>query len=225
MSANYKDLSTKNEVEETILRPDITYKESQDLYSKWAEFGTYDDVLGEEHNIYRGQIMLAETMEKLFTDKTNVRLLDVGAGTGLTGDKLKNLGYKYIDAVEPLPKFAEDCSKKGCYTKVMNQPIGLDLPLDVPDNYYDAVCTVGAFGPGAIPPSAYPEFIRVTKPGGYILNVMREEYLWTVPQYRDKLQPFLKELEGKGLITQIEWLQYPGHYGDKSGVRILHRVC
>lgn len=217
-------LSQLGGVEKTVLRPDISYKDSQILYTKWAEVGTYDDIHDEKHNMYKGQVMLAESMQTLFADKHNLRLLDAGAGTGLTGRKLQSLGYKNIDAVEPLEQFAEVCRERGYYQRIMVQPIGLDQPIDAPDNTYDAVCTVGAFGPGAIPPSGFNEFIRVTKPGGYIINCMREEFLWTVPQYKDKLQPYLKDLEKQGLIQQLEWSTYPGHFGDTSGVRMLFKV-
>ncbi|KAK3794459.1 hypothetical protein RRG08_013894 [Elysia crispata] len=241
MASQDKDmLSEPNNLEESILKPDISHKESQNLYNKWAEIGTYDDIHGSARNIYKGQEMLGETMEKLFPDKTNVRLLDAGAGTGLTGEKLYNLGYTNIDAVEPITKFTEIIKERGHYRRIMKQAVGIDIPLDTPDNTYDAVCTVGAFGPGAIPPGAFMEFIRVTKPGecksfkkfirvtqpgGYIINCMREEYLWTVPQYRDTLQPYLKDLEKQGLLKEIEWSVYPDHFNSRSGVRMLYRVC
>ena len=60
--------------------------------------------------------------------------------------------------------------------------------------------------------------------GGYIVNCMREEFLWTVPQYKDILEPLLKDLQKQGLIEQIEWTVYPGHFNDKTGVRMIYRV-
>ncbi|GFR61913.1 Williams-Beuren syndrome chromosomal region 27 protein [Elysia marginata] len=135
-------------------------------------------------------------MARLFSDKSSVRVLDVGAGTGLTGVEVG--GLKFLHA----HKYARNLQ-----------------------NSYDAVCIVGSFGPGAIPPSALSEFARVIKPGGYIVNCMREEYIWTVPQYKDKLVPYLEDMEKQGLIQQVEWYTYPGHYQDKAGVRMVYRVC
>ncbi|GFO31252.1 Williams-Beuren syndrome chromosomal region 27 protein [Plakobranchus ocellatus] len=60
--------------------------------------------------------------------------------------------------------------------------------------------------------------------GGYILNCMREEYLRTVENFRDKLVPLLQDLEKQGRIQQLEWTIYPRHFNDKDGLRMLYRV-
>ncbi|GFR85039.1 hypothetical protein ElyMa_000686200 [Elysia marginata] len=134
-SANGK-ISTSSDVEQTLLRPDISFEDSQTIYLKWAEDGTYDELHEEQHQMHTGQVMMADIMGSLFSDKTNVRLLDAGAGTGLAGAKVGMM----LCAL-------------------------LELSVQVPS-----------------PPSGFWEFIRVTKKGGYIINCMREEFLWTVPQ-------------------------------------------
>ncbi|GFO30310.1 Williams-Beuren syndrome chromosomal region 27 protein [Plakobranchus ocellatus] len=184
----------------------------------------HHQVHGKGRQIYRSTEMFAEVMRGLFHDPSSVRILDAGAGTGLTGEMLQSLGYWNVDALEPVEKFAETCRQRGFYQRILNQPVGMDKPVDVPDDTYDAVCVVGAFGPGAIPTSAIPEFVRIVKPGGYILNCMREEYLRTVDNFRDKLVPLLQEMEKEGRIQQLEWTIYPGHFNDKDGLRMLYRV-
>ncbi|RUS79061.1 hypothetical protein EGW08_013187, partial [Elysia chlorotica] len=135
MASQEKDaLSEPNALEESVLRPDISHKESQNLYNKWAEIGTYDDIHGSKRNIYKGQEMLGEIMEKLFADKTSARVLDAGAGTGLTGEKLESIGYTNIDALEPIAKFTETLKQRVNYRRIMNQAVGIDIPIDAPDS-------------------------------------------------------------------------------------------
>jgi ubiquinone/menaquinone biosynthesis C-methylase UbiE len=58
-------------------------------------------------------------------------------------------------------------------------------------------------GEGHIPVTAIAEMIRVVKPGGTVVIVMREEYLTYVKEYVNKLEPYMKDLEDKGFWKQV----------------------
>lgn len=62
-------------------------------------------------------------------------------------------------------------------------------------DFYDACVISGAFGEGHIPSNGLYEILRVVKPGGYVINVMRREYLNYVNDYVDRLEPLMEHME------------------------------
>ncbi|RUS88437.1 hypothetical protein EGW08_003774 [Elysia chlorotica] len=225
MSSNTsaKNFRDSEQVEQKIFRRDITYQEVQEQYDDWADY--YDQTLDGKPKVYNTLMAYEEGMDTLFdaTEKPNRRCLDLGAGTGLTGERLLKVGYTNIDGLEPNEKMADVCKKKGIFREFYVQPIGGDNPLKTPDNSYDAICCAGSFAPGHIPCSAIPEIVRLLKPGGYFLNCMREEFIHDVPEYKDRLVPMFNDLEKQGLIKTVEWTVYPNHYIDKPGVRMVYQ--
>ncbi|GFR90778.1 Williams-Beuren syndrome chromosomal region 27 protein-like [Elysia marginata] len=155
------------EVESNIFRRDITYDESQQQYTEWADY--YDATLDDKPKVYSVLVMYEQGVEKLFSDKSQRRCLDLGAGTGLTGERLRKVGYSDFDGVEPNEKMADALKKKGIYKNITVAPIGGDKPLDIPDNSYDLIACGGSFAAGHIPCSAIPEIVRLLKPGQIIV--------------------------------------------------------
>ncbi len=61
------------------------------------------------------------------------------------------------------------------YARVYEYDLGEPLPEE--HNKYAAVTCFGSLGPGYAPPRCMDEFIRITKPGGYIIfNTRAETY-------------------------------------------------
>ena len=53
---------------------------------------------------------------------------------------------------------------------------------------------------------------------------MREEYLWTVPEYKKQLEPFMKQLK-----TDWKWIQLgktiiPEHFYQYNGVQFVFGI-
>jgi len=210
-------------VESVILRPDISHEDSQKLYKDWAECGTYDEVLGDPHK-YAALHQLIEAVIE-YTPEKNAFILDVGAGTGLTGQILQNNGYNNLHAIEPQYDQSKICGSKGYYHKVINECIGMETPLPIDDNTYDAIVSSGAMGPGCIPVSAIPEMIRLVKPGGHVIITMRHEFSWTVPAYKDKLFPYMDQMVTEGKWVEMKKKIYPNHFVNKDGVSLVYKIC
>jgi hypothetical protein len=84
---------------------------------------------------------------------------------------------------------------------------------------YDVCVTSGAFGEGHIPHEGVREVARVVKQGGYIIIVMRKEYLTTVAEYTDRLEPLMQEMSDQEHVwTQIARIEVPNYSFDKTGV-------
>ena len=62
-------------------------------------------------------------------------------------------------------------------------------------------------------------------PGGYIINIFREEILTSVDEYRDRLEPLMASLEVAGKWRRLRRDIYPEYQVDRVGVINVHQVC
>ncbi|GFO30312.1 Williams-Beuren syndrome chromosomal region 27 protein [Plakobranchus ocellatus] len=209
-----------SKVNDVLFTGDISYEESQKLYRQWAEAGTYDQMLHRNPKEYNALIQFTAGMKDLFPEDKSGRVLDLGAGTGLSGEELLSVGYTNIDALEPCEKFVEIIKAKGIYKNIIERPIEGENSLDIPNDTYDAVGAVGSFCPGHVPSSAILEIVRIVKPGGKFLICMRECFLESVSEYKDRLVPLFEDLEKQGRIQRLEWTRYPNHFAGKDGIRM-----
>lgn len=139
-------------------------------------------------------------VKKAMPDKPNseVRVMDMGAGTGLLGVELKKKGYTNVDALDLTPKMLDVAKEKGCYTKFICAHITEERTPGLEDGEYDAIISSGVVTAayGHIHAPAFYEMMRVIRDGGVIyFNVRTKE----IPDF---VKP-MKELEDKGLWTKI----------------------
>lgn len=145
--------------------------ETKAYYSKWAK--VYDLEVSEE-NGYRQPQRCAEALLNLL-EPGDSPILDVGCGTGLSGQALASAGYTNIDGCDLSPEMLEKAAKTLCYKRLfeanLNQP-----PLNCEDSTYDAATAVGVFSFGHIDPAAIDEILRVLKPGGALIIGLNEKF-------------------------------------------------
>ncbi|KAK4303861.1 hypothetical protein Pmani_024161 [Petrolisthes manimaculis] len=189
-------------------------------YAEWAN--TYDQTLSPEN--YVGPRLSVEEVTRLIPEsrRSQVRILDVGAGTGKVGIELIQRGFTQIDGLEPCKEMLDILKATKVYQNTYLEFIGLGSST-VPSDTYDVVIVVGCMGKGHIPVEGIDEMIRMTKPGGYVVNVTREEVL-QVPLYKDKLKPHMDKLEREGKWKQDTWKICPKFIGDRRGLVFSYRV-
>jgi hypothetical protein len=76
----------------------------------------------------------------------------------------------------------------------------------------------GALGEGHIPTDGIREFARLTKPGGNVILVIREEYLEYVKEYAGRLEPLMNKMVEEGIWTQKLRFQVPRYSFNKTGI-------
>ncbi len=103
----------------------------------------------------------------------DAKILDAGAGTGLVGKVLNSLGYKHLTAMDMSSGMLAEARKKEVYSELYLMTMG--EPLDIPDNLFDAIISVGVFTEGHAHPKSFDELIRVTKQGGFIIYTLRSD--------------------------------------------------
>ena len=181
-----------------------TNDQTRDHYRSWAD--TYDKEVSEV-NGYAQPHRVAEMATKIQPNK-DVKILDAGCGSGLSGEALRAAGYGNIDGCDFSPEMLEKSLEKGCYVKLFEADLNAQIP-DTADAAYDMVTCVGVFSFGHVYPDACDELLRILKPEGHLIIALNEPY-WDKGDLSDKLD----RLTENGSIEILE-KQYgdhlPGH--------------
>ena len=142
------------------------------LYKVWAS--SYDDDFAKK-NDYRSPFLISNYYDK-YSNKNDVPVLDVGAGTGLIAEVMNKKNTIDIDAIDISPEMLESAKSKNCYNKLIEADLTKNLDID--NNYYGAIVSAGTFTHGHIGPNALDELLRVTKPSGlFVITIHSKVYV------------------------------------------------
>ena len=142
------------------------------LYKVWAS--SYDDDFAKK-NDYRSPVLISNYYDK-YSNKNDVPVLDVGAGTGLIAEVMNNKNTIDIDAIDISTEMLESAKSKNCYNKLIEADLTKNLDID--NNYYGAIVSAGTFTHGHIGPNALDELLRVTKPSGlFVITIHSKVYV------------------------------------------------
>ena len=142
------------------------------LYKVWAS--SYDDDFAKK-NDYRSPVLISNYYDK-YSNKNDVPVLDVGAGTGLIAEVMNKENTIDIDAIDISPEMLESAKSKNCYNKLIEADLTKNLDID--NNYYGAIVSAGTFTHGHIGPNALDELLRVTKPSGlFVITIHSKVYV------------------------------------------------
>lgn len=136
-----------------------TPDDSRALYRDWAE--SYDDDFAQSMD-YRAPRRVAERFAEN-AGAGDSPVLDVGAGTGLVGAHLAQLGVSGVQALDISPEMLAVAMRRGCYTHAIEADLTVPLPL--PDEAFAGVVSAGTFTHGHVGPEAFDELLRVARSG------------------------------------------------------------
>ena len=97
--------------------------------------------------------------------KSEVRIMDAGAGTGQIGVELKNLGYVDIDALDISQEMLNVAKEKNAYRKLICAPLSDQRTPGVETDEYDALVCCGTLVLAHVRPAAFDEMIRMVRNG------------------------------------------------------------
>ena len=110
-------------------------------------------------------------MEKCFGEqRKTLKILDVGAGTGLVGGSLRGRGYTHIDALDICQEMLDVAKDKNIYNKLICAALGEDPVSEIAAGEYDGLISCGTFTIGHVGPGAFNEIVRQVKSGNKIIN-------------------------------------------------------
>ena len=155
---NYENLDLKDSKNDNRLT---------EVYRDWAKKYDYDN----DHVL--GTVSQPKSVNLLSTrlkDKT-AKIIDVGCGTGLVGEKLKAKDFIYFDGLD-ISKDMLSIAKSRGYRNLFLGSLNKQLP--VLDDAYDAAMCIGVFTHGHVSSDGFNELCRIVKPGGYVCFTINE---------------------------------------------------
>ena len=151
------------------------------LYKDWA--ASYEAEV--RANGYATPARCAEALAGLVADKA-APLLDLGCGTGLSGEALRAAGFATIDGTDfSAEMLAHARDKPGLYRRLVRGDLSTPLPAKPGD--YAHIAAVGVFSPGHGPPEMIDRVMAVLPPGGCFVFSLNDHAL-ADPDYEGRLR-------------------------------------
>ena len=206
-------------------------KDNANVYDHWADAYAEDVTSWGYHLPEQAGKLVFQHYDATVTNTTTpisdkqqqVTILDAGAGDGLTGVALRQVGFANaeITGADISPEMLKKADERKCYNST--QVLDLNQPLkSIPSDSLDIVHCIGTLTYVAPRVGALQEFIRVTKPGGLVCYSNRTDKLDLWKDVEASLGEKWTLVEKVGPIPYL-----PGNpeYADKVQVVIfLYRV-
>lgn len=192
-------------------------------YAKWSE--TYDADVSSE---YLGTVLIGTILtdfinsgeSKLATEKSAIRVSDVGCGTGLVAKGLNAQGYTNIDGMDISPEMIARARLLGIYQQLFDE-VDINLPLrDEWLGAYDAAICCGVFTLGHVQPEALYQLISLIRPGGLVVTSTRTAY-YDATEY----QRISDQVESEGLVELKKCMKDAPYTDDGDAHYWIYEVC
>lgn len=180
-----------------------TPDDSRRLYRDWA--ATYEDAFAE-----RMDYVYPRRVAELFAERADARgpAIDLGAGTGLVGRALAELGVAEVDGLDISPEMLAVAEAKGGYRRLIEADMTARLPID--DGAYRGAVSAGTFTHGHVGPAALVEAFRVVAPGGVVVLGVNAAHFEA-----EGFAAAFDRLAASGAITPVELIEI-GIYGERA---------
>ena len=195
-------------------KPSTDSAEVMQQYDEMAP--TYDNTLLKEWG-YQAPAMAAELLARYVDTQSTV--LDVGCGTGLTGQELRRVGFETLHGTDISVPSLESAAKKGVYESLVRA--NLLEPLPFADDSFDGAICVGVLSyiTGDI---LFRELCRIVRAGGTLVLSHRTD-LVVEREFGKLLAGLATEGVWSSLQTSAHLPYLPGHpdFGNRIEVQFF----
>ena len=143
--------------------------ETLKLYADWAE--TYDQTML-EGLAYCSPQRIA-TLAAVTESRRDVRVLDVGCGTGLLANSLRANGFDRVDGLDYSAPMLSVAQREGRIDKAFLR--NLNEKLRIGAECYDILASTGTFTHGHVGAGCLPELLSLLVPGGYLICTVHRD--------------------------------------------------
>ncbi|MCP4749229.1 MAG: methyltransferase domain-containing protein [Desulfobacteraceae bacterium] len=160
--------------------------------------------------------LLKKHIEQEHKDNEQLVALDIGAGNGMMGEQLADLGAKAIVGVDIIDEAAEAVQRDrpGIYDAYHVADL-TDMPPDVEQSLkkidFNCMTVVAALGFGDIPPDAFASGYNLVSAQGWVAFNIKEDFICAEDQ--------------SGFCKLIERLEDDGIVEIRERLRYRHRFC
>ena len=139
------------------------------LYADWAE--TYDRTML-DGLAYRSPQQIA-ALAALTEKRRDVRVLDVGCGTGLLANSLRAHGFNRVDGLDYSAPMLSVAQREGridkAFLRDLNERLGMGAEC------YDILVSTGTFTHGHVGAECLPELLALLVPGGRLICTVHRD--------------------------------------------------
>ena len=140
------------------------------LYRDWAE--SYDaDLVA---NGYASPARCAQALARFVEDRS-APLLDIGCGTGLSGEAFAETGFTIIDGADFSDEMLQVAARKTVYRALLKGDAARPLPVE--PGAYANLAAVGVFSPAHAPPELIDQALALLPAGGCFVFTLNEHAL------------------------------------------------
>jgi SAM-dependent methyltransferase len=161
---------------------DIRFHDYDEIYSIP---GLYEFLFYERLRCCSPEVVCSQLEEELDAegrDPADLRVLDLGAGNGMVGEKLAEMGVRSIVGIDLLPEAAAAAERDrpgvyDAYHVCDLTELSDDLRAQLRERRFNSLVTVAALGFGDIPPLAFAEAFNLVADGGFVAFNIKEHFL------------------------------------------------
>src|SRR3954469_10293689 len=126
--------------------------------------------------------LLEQELSDEDVDPAGLRVLDLGAGNGMVGEELAEMGVESIVGIDLLPEAAAAAQRDrpGVYERyhvLALTALSAANRAELRAHRFNSLVTVAALGFGDIPPLAFAEAFNLVADGGWIAFNIKEDFL------------------------------------------------
>ncbi len=188
--------------------------ETINFYREWSE--SYDEELFE--NGYITPLRCAKALDTVNADK-NEKIIDIGCGTGLSGEAFKKLGFTDIHGSDFSKEMIQIAKSKNIYSKLILSKSS--DPLNFKKESYSNSAAVGVFSPLHAVPEMMSEMLKIASIGKFFVFSLNDHALEN-PGYLEEIKQL--ERNGDGKIAFQEYGEHLPKIGLNALICVLQRL-
>ncbi len=156
--------------------------------------------------------LLKKYIEQESKDNEALNALDVGAGNGMVGERLADLGAESITGIDIIDEAADAAQRDrpGVYDDYHVADL-TDLPSDIEQSLketdFNCMTVVAALGFGDIPPDAFAGGFNLVSSQGWVAFNIKEEFICEKGD-RTGFSKLIGRIEEEGVLDIHERLRY-----------------
>merc|ERR1712233_140417 len=167
-----------------VYNTNITPDQVHTFYKTWAE--TYEDDMIKLN--FTGAGLLAEMLTSALSrggknDVSKLKVLDVACGTGTVGAALAKRGFRSVAGLDFSREMLDRAQERmhmnrPVYNEMIESAFGTEVPSQLLGRTFDCVVMMGGFAAGHIPLASFSTMARLCRPGGIVINMMTQKYVF-----------------------------------------------